>query len=73
MKKKLLALTLVFGLALSLAACSGGTQPGTADTPAPATDSPVPATGSPVAESDLAYLQDKGSLIIGYTVYEPMN
>lgn len=46
MKKKLLALTLVFGLALSLAACSGGTQPGTADTPAPATDSPVPATGS---------------------------
>lgn len=73
MKKKLLALTLVFGLALSLAACSGGTQPGTADTPAPATDSPVPATGSPAAESDLAYLQDKGSLIIGYTVYEPMN
>lgn len=73
MKKKLLALTLAFGLALSLAACSGGTQPGTADTPAPATDSPVPATGSPVAESDLAYLQDKGSLIIGYTVYEPMN
>ena len=73
MKKKLLALTLVFGLALSLAACSGGTQPGTADTPAPATDSPAPATGSPAAESDLAYLQDKGSLIIGYTVYEPMN
>lgn len=73
MKKKLLALTLAFGLALSLAACSGGTQPGTADTPAPATDSPVPATGSPAAESDLAYLQDKGSLIIGYTVYEPMN
>lgn len=73
MKKKLLALTLVFGLALSLAACSGGTQPGTADTPAPATDFPAPATGSPAAESDLAYLQDKGSLIIGYTVYEPMN
>lgn len=73
MKKKLLALTLAFGLALSLAACSGGTQPGTADTPAPATDSPAPATGSPAAESDLAYLQDKGSLIIGYTVYEPMN
>lgn len=46
MKKKLLALTLVFGLALSLAACSGGTQPGTADTPAPATDSPVPATAA---------------------------
>ena len=73
MKKKLLALTLVFGLALSLAACSGGTQPGAADTPAPATDFPAPATGSPAAESDLAYLQDKGSLIIGYTVYEPMN
>ena len=73
MKKKLLALTLAFGLALSLAACSGGTQPGTADTPAPATDFPAPATGSPAAESDLAYLQDKGSLIIGYTVYEPMN
>ena len=73
MKKKLLALTLAFGLALSLAACSGGTQPGAADTPAPATDFPAPATGSPAAESDLAYLQDKGSLIIGYTVYEPMN
>lgn len=25
------------------------------------------------AESDLAYIQDKGTLIIGYTVYAPMN
>lgn len=33
------------------------------------------ACGSPSdgGDSDLAYIQDKGALIIGYTVYEPMN
>ena len=25
------------------------------------------------SDSDLAYVQDKGELVIGYTVYEPMN
>ena len=69
MKKKLLALALALGMILALAAC--GAQSGTAETPAPT--GTTPATGAPAAESDLAYVKDNGKLIIGYTVYEPMN
>ncbi|MBQ8525383.1 MAG: transporter substrate-binding domain-containing protein [Clostridia bacterium] len=58
--KKLLALILALVMMLSLAAC-GGTQ-------APANDN-----SSANAESDLAYITGNGKMIIGYTVYEPMN
>ena len=32
-----------------------------------------PPLNSAAADSDLAYLQNKGKMTIGYTVYEPMN
>jgi polar amino acid transport system substrate-binding protein len=80
MKKRLMALALAMCLGLALAACSNGTQ-GTADSPAvspsqtpAASPSQTPADDSQTGgQSDLAYIQDKGNMIIGYTVYEPMN
>ena len=67
--KKLLALV----MALSLVACGGGA----ASTSAPAASSPAdasaPAVSTPAEESDLDYIKDKGEMIIGYTVYAPMN
>ena len=76
MKRNLLALALALGLTLSLAACGGGT--GTADTPAPNTGDPAPesntpAAETPAAESDVAYVQDKGTLIVGMTDFAPMD
>lgn len=55
--KKFVALTLALMMSLSLVACT---------TPA--------SSGSQSAEkTDLQYIQDKGEMIIGYTVYAPMN
>ena len=76
MKRNLLALALALGLTLSLAACGGGT--GTADPPAPNTGDPAPesntpAAETPAAESDVAYVQDKGTLIVGMTDFAPMD
>ena len=78
MKKRLMALALALCVCLALAACSNGSQ-GTANTPDGGEASTPPASTTPAAgeetggESDLAYIQDKGNMIIGYTVYEPMN
>ena len=73
MKRNLLALALALGLTLSLAAC-GGTA-GTADTPAPNTGDPAPESNTPAAgtESDVAYVQDKGTLVVGMTDFAPMD
>ena len=50
MKKRLLALGLAAGMALSLAGC-GGTQ----------------------TDSDKAYVQNKGTLVVGIADFEPMD
>ena len=73
MKRKLTALALALGLTLSLAACGGTT--GSANTPAGGnSESPAPAgSNAPAAESDLAYVQDKGTLIVGMTDFNPMD
>ena len=79
MKKLALALALMM-LALAALGCA---QPA-AEAPveeAPATEAPAeeapaeeaPAEEAAAADSDLAYIQEKGNMIIGYTVYEPMN
>ena len=65
--KKLTALLLALVLLLSLAACAGGSN----DTKAPAGDGA--ASGGSDAASDLAAIREKGKMVIGYTVYEPMN
>lgn len=71
--KKLLSLALTAAISLGLTACS---QPATS-TSAPAASNPAasaPAASTPAEDdSDLAYVQGKGDMIIGYTVYEPMN
>lgn len=58
--KKFLSLLLVLVLALSFAAC-------TSQAPTDV-DEPVAADGS-----DLEYVMGNGKMVIGYTVYEPMN
>ncbi|HWP80057.1 MAG TPA: transporter substrate-binding domain-containing protein [Candidatus Acidoferrum sp.] len=60
--KKFAALLLAIVLVFTLAAC------------AKKADAEVPETPeTPVAEDDLSYVTANGKLLIGYTVYEPMN
>ena len=68
--KNLSSMALAAGMAVSLAACGG------AASSAPAADSAASGAASTTeaaADSDLAYIQGKGKMTIGYTVYEPMN
>ena len=68
--KKLISMALAAGMAVSLAACGG------AASSAPAADSAASGAASTTeaaADSDQAYIQGKGKMTIGYTVYEPMN
>ena len=53
--------------ALGLAACGGAASASTAASASSA------ASGSAAAESDLDDIKGKGKMVIGYTVYEPMN
>ena len=66
--RKLISMALAAGMAVSLAACGGA-----ASSSAPAADSAAASTTEAAADSDLAYIQGKGKMTIGYTVYEPMN
>ena len=67
--KRLIALALALVLSLALAACGSGAAPSPSAS-APAESAP---TESASAESDLDYVKGKGALVIGYTVYAPMN
>lgn len=67
--KKLWALLLALAMVLALAACGGKDE-----TPADTTDTTDPAgTEEPAADSDLAYIQNKGTLVVGITEFEPMD
>ena len=68
--KKILAMILALTMAFALCACGSSAAP--AATEAPAADAPV-ADAPAEAESDLAYVQGKGSLIVGITNFEPMD
>ena len=75
--KKLLALLLALCMCFALAACSnnGGNQ-NQADAPSAPADEPSAPANEPsdaTPESDLDYVKGNGKMIIGYTVYEPMN
>ncbi len=59
--KKTFSLVLAAAMALSLAACSSK----------PAADASSPAASAP--KSDLQYVKDKGTLVVGITEFEPMD
>ena len=68
--KKMIALLLAAMMVLSMAACASKT----AETAAPAdTAEPAAAETAAAADSDLAYIQDKGTLVIGITDFAPMD
>ena len=68
--KKMIALLLAAMMVLSMAACASKT----AETAAPAdTAEPAAAETAAAADSDLAYIQDKGTLIVGITDFAPMD
>lgn len=64
--KKIWALLLALAMVLALAAC-------TSTTDAPASDSDGNKADQTAADSDLAYVQDKGTLVVGITYFEPMD
>ena len=65
--KKLISIVLALGMAASLAACGSS-----ASTAASTAESTVESTAA-AGDSDLDYIKGKGKMVIGYTVYEPMN
>ena len=66
--KKLWALLLALAMTASLAACGGSKEEAPAKTEEPAqTEAPAE------TDSDLAYVQDKGVLVVGITDFEPMD
>ena len=83
--KKILSLALACAMCLSLAACGGGnnsqdktSQSGPAASSNPGGSSSLGAgsgadASQPAAESDLEYVKNKGSLIVGITEFEPMD
>lgn len=78
MKKKLLALALALTMVLALTACGGdsknsgdGTLP--ADTSGNAEQPEDVSGGQAASGSDIAYIQDKGTLIVGMTDFAPMD
>ena len=70
--KRLISAFLAGAMALSLAACGGAASTSTAASAASGTAASASASAA-AADSDLAYMQANGKMVIGYTVYEPMN
>ena len=74
--KKTLSLALALTMALSLAACgnSGGSSSSApADASSSSQANSSTSSSSANTESDLAYVQDKGTLVVGITEFEPMD
>ena len=72
--KKTLSLALALTMALSLAACgNGGTSSSAVNSSGSSSQSNSSAGSSANTESDLAAVQDKGTLVVGITNFEPMD
>ncbi len=74
--KKLLCTVLALGMAMSMAACGAAPAASSAAASSEAASSEAPSSESTEAaaeESDLEYILGNGKMVIGYTVYEPMN
>ena len=74
--KKVFALILALVLALSCLTACGSASSAPAATAAPTT-APAPTEAAPTeaapADSDLAFIQGKGTMVVGITDYEPMD
>lgn len=72
--KKLVAMALAAGMVFSMAACgSTGTDETKDNTSVAKTDESSTDASSGSDESDLAYIQEKGTLVVGTTDFEPMD
>ena len=74
--KKLFALLLAAMMVLSLAACGSKEEPVAEEKPAAAQPAETPAeepAEEPAADSDLAAIQSKGTLVVGITDFAPMD
>ena len=69
--KRLVSAFLAGAMALSLAACGGAAS--TSTVASSAASGSAAASASETAASDLDYIKEKGKMVIGYTVDEPMN
>ena len=69
--KRLVSAFLAGAMALSLAACGGAAS--TSTVASSAASGSAAAAAAETAASDLDYIKEKGKMVIGYTVYEPMN
>ena len=69
--KRLVSAFLAGAMALSLAACGGAAS--TSTVASFAASGSAAASAAETAASDLDYIKEKGKMVIGYTVYEPMN
>ncbi len=69
--KKLWAALLALAMVFSLAACGGNTTEEDTTTDDQTTEEEVP--GDTASESDLAYVQDKSTLVVGITYFAPMD
>lgn len=70
MKKKLLALVLAAGMVASMVACGNTNSNGSASADNNSKDTSATAEST---DSDLAYVKDKGTLVVGITDFEPMD
>ena len=70
--KKLFALLLATVMVLSLAACGAKEEPAAQEKPAAEQPAETPAA-EPAADSDLAAIQSKGTLVVGITDFAPMD
>ena len=66
--KKAVSLILTAAMALSFAACGGSSS-----TVASSSAASAAASASAAADSDMAYIQDKGTLVVGMTDFAPMD
>lgn len=67
--KKIIAMLLALVMVVALCACGQTAAPAATEAPAAETEAPA----EPAAESDAAYVQSKGTLIVGITDFAPMD
>lgn len=70
--EKIIAMLLALVMVFALCACGGSPAPSAAPSDEPSAQPEAPAD-EPAAESDLAYVQSQGKLIVGITDFAPMD